>query len=287
MISTIIQQILNSLILGSVYALITIGITMIYGVLRILHIANAGVYVAGAYTGLLFYHLTHNFLLAVIGAMLCCGLIGLAIERFIYRPMIPLPKTVALIASIGLFIFMSDLARIIAGPLQLPFPLDLGQRVNIGEISLSRIDILIYVFTFIIFAILWFIMNRTKIGYAIRAISQDLDASKIMGINVERSIQFVFFIGSAISAVGGILVAILYNAVYPSMGDVFSYKALALIVIGGFGSLLGAVLAGLLLGLTETFITTYTHVPLSREGIAMFFLIVLILFRPAGLFGKV
>lgn len=286
MISEIVQQILNSLVLGSVYALVAIGVTMIYGVLRILHIANAGVYLAGAYIGLLFYLLTGNFSLAVVGAMFLSGLLGVAIERFIYRPMIPLPRVVPLIASIGLFIFMSDLARIIAGPLQIPFPLDLGPRVNVGEISLSRIDILIYVFTLIIFAILWIIMNKTKVGYAIRAISQDLDASKIVGINVNRSIQVVFFIGSAISSIGGILVGVLYNAVYPSMGDVFSYKALAIIVIGGFGSLFGAVLAGLFLGITETFMTTYTDVPLSREGIAMFFLIILILFRPSGLFGK-
>jgi branched-chain amino acid transport system permease protein len=286
MISTIVQQVLNSLSLGSVYALVAIGITMIYGVLRILHIANAGVYVAGAYIGLFSYQWTHNFLLAVAVAMFLSGLLGIGIERFVYRPMIPLPRTVALIASIGLFIFISDLARMIAGPLQIPFPLDLGPRVSMGKISLSRVDILIYVVTLVIFVILWIIMNKTKIGYAIRAISQDLDASKIVGINVDKAIQVVFFIGSAISSIAGILVGVLYNAVYPSMGDVFSYKALAIIVIGGFGSLLGAVLAGLFLGITETFMTTYTHVPLSREGIAMLFLIVLILFRPSGLFGK-
>lgn len=282
----ILQQIINSLVVGSTYALIAIGVTMIYGVLRILYIANAGVYVIGAYLGLLFWTVTQNIVIALVGAMVLSGVFGVLIERFIYRPMIPLPRIVALIASIGLFVFLSDIVRIIAGPHEKPLPVNLGGRVSFGGISCSGVDLLILATTAVIFVILWVIMNRTKVGYAIRAISQDQKASKIVGINLNRTIQGVFFIGSAISGAGGVLVGILYNAIYPSMGDVYSYKTLAIIVIGGFGSLLGAVLASLFLAITETFMTTYTNIPLSREGIGMLFLIFLILFRPYGILGK-
>jgi branched-chain amino acid transport system permease protein len=123
-------------------------------------------------------------------------------------------------------------------------------------------------------------------GFAIRAVAQDIETSKVMGIDVNRSVASVFFIGSAIAAFGGIMVAILYNAVYTSMGDMVGYKGLALIVIGGFGSMTGAVLAAFLLGLAETVLTTYSDLPLSRDGIAMLMLVILILFRPEGLLGK-
>lgn len=282
----ILQQIMTSISVGSTYALAAVGVTMIYGVLRILHIANAGVYVAGAYIGVLLYILTHNILLTLVVAMVSSGFIGLVIERFIYRPMIPLPRIVALIASIGLFTFLTDLFRIIAGPHERQLPVDLGARLSIGGAYLSRVDILILAITLVIFIILWVIMYKTKSGYAIRAISQDIDASKIVGINVNKTVQIVFFIGSAISGAGGVLLGMLYNAVYPAMGDVYSYKTLAIIVIGGFGSLPGAVLAALFLAFAETFMLTYTNVPLSREGIAMVFLIILILFRPYGILGK-
>jgi branched-chain amino acid transport system permease protein len=124
------------------------------------------------------------------------------------------------------------------------------------------------------------------VGFGIRAVAQDVEAAKMMGINVDLSIQAVFFLSSAIAAFGAIMVAVLYNAVYTNMGDMIGYKGLALIVIGGFGSMPGAVLAAFLLGFAETFLTTYSDVPLSREGIAMFMLVLLILFRPQGLLGK-
>jgi len=123
-------------------------------------------------------------------------------------------------------------------------------------------------------------------GFAIRAVAQDPEAARTMGIDADRTVQLVFFVGSAIAAFGGVMVGILYNAVYPTMGDTVSYKGLALIVIGGFGSLVGSAVAALALGIGETLIMTYTQVPLSREGIAMLMLIILILVRPQGLLGR-
>jgi branched-chain amino acid transport system permease protein len=281
------QQVVNAIALGSVYAMIAVGLAMIYGVLRILHIAHAGVYAAGAYLGLYFFKLTGNFALALIASMLITGLLGVFIERFVYRPMIPKPRIVALIASIGIFICLSDLFRIVAGPYQMAFDYPaLSGQVAFAGLSVPRVDFAIIAGTAAIFVLLWFIIQKTRVGFGIRAVAQDVEAAKMMGINVDLSIQAVFFLSSAIAAFGAIMVAVLYNAVYTNMGDMIGYKGLALIVIGGFGSMPGAVLAAFLLGFAETFLTTYSDVPLSREGIAMFMLVLLILFRPQGLLGK-
>lgn len=281
------QQIVNALALGSVYAMIAVGLAMIYGVLRILHIAHAGVYAAGAYLGLFFFHMTGSFVVALLASMFITGMLGALIERFVYRPMLPKPRIVALIASIGLFICLSDLFRIIAGPFQIPFDYPpLGGQTTIAGLTIPRVDFAIIAGTTGIFALLWFIIQKTKVGFSIRAVAQDIETAKIMGINVNRSVQAVFFLSSAIAAFGSIMVSILYNAVYTSMGDMIGYKGLALIVIGGFGSMPGAILAAFILGFAETIFTTYSDVPLSREGIAMAMLVLLILFRPQGLLGK-
>jgi branched-chain amino acid transport system permease protein len=281
------QQLVNALALGSIYAMIAVGLAMIYGVMRVLHIAHAGVYTAGAYLGLYFYMLTGNLPIAVAAAMIVAGLIGALIERFIYRPMLSKPRIVALIASIGLFICMSDLFRIVGGPYQLAFDVhSLAGAVNVGGVTVSRIDALIAGGTVAIFIALWFILQHTSLGFAIRATAQNIETAQIMGIDTNRSVQSVFFIGSAIAAFGGIMVGILYDAVYTGMGDVVGYKGLALIVIGGFGSMTGAVLAAFLLGIAETVLTAYADIPLSRDGMAMLMLVILVLFRPQGLLGR-
>lgn len=281
------QQIVNSLALGSVYAMIAVGLAMIYGVLRVLHIAHAGVYTAGAYFGLLFFDMSGNLLIAIIGSMVVCGLIGAGVYRFVYKPMLEKPRIVALIASIGLFICMSDLFRIAAGPHQLAFDVaSLGGRFSMAGVVVSGVDLLILLGTGAIFAGLWWILQRTSMGFSIRAIAQDAEMARVMGIDVDRSVLIVFFLGSAIAAFGGVMVAALYNAVYTGMGDAVAYKGLALIVIGGFGSIAGAVIAAFALGFAETFLTTYATIPLSRDAIAMLLLVVLILIRPQGILGK-
>ena len=281
------QQLINALALGSIYAMIAVGLAMIYGVLRVLHVAHAGVYTAGAYIGLLFFDLTGSFIAALLAAMLLAGVLGALIERFVYRPMLDRPRIVALIASIGLFICLSDLFRILAGPHQLAFDVrGLNAEFTVAGLSLSSVDLCILGGTAVLFALLWLVLQKTSMGFAIRAVAQDIETAKTMGIDVNRSVQGVFFIGSAIAAFGGVMVAVLYNAVYTDMGDMIAYKGLALIVIGGFGSIPGAVLAAFLLGLGETALTTYTDLPLSRDGIAMLMLVLLVLFRPQGLLGK-
>jgi len=285
--ATLGQQFVNALALGSVYAMIAVGLAMIYGVLRILHIAHAGVYSAGAYLGLYFFHLTGSFVIALVGSMLLTGLIGALIERIVYRPIITKPRIVALIASIGIFICLSDLFRILAGPYQLAFdyPALSGEITFLG-MSVPVVNTAIIAGTLVTFAGLWLLVQKTRIGFGIRAVAQDIEAARMMGIDVDQSIQAVFFLSSAVAAFGAIMVGVLYNAVYPSMGDMIGYKGLALIVIGGFGNMTGAVIASFVLGFAETFVTTYSDVPLSREGIAMLMLVVLVMIRPQGLIGK-
>jgi len=281
------QQLVNAVELGSIYAMIAVGLALVYGVLRILHVAQAGLYSAGAFIGLFFYNEIGSFPVALIGAMAVAGILGVLIERFIYRPMLARPRIVALIASVGLLICFSDIFRIVAGPNQLPFELPgLRGSYELGTLVISRIDAAILAGTAGIFALLWFLLQKTRLGFEMRAAAQDLETAAVMGIDVARSVGWIFFISSAIAAFGGVMVGVLYNAVYPDMGDVIAYKGLALIVIGGFGSLLGTVLASFLLAITETILTTYTAVPLSREGVAMLFLVLLILIRPQGLLGR-
>jgi branched-chain amino acid transport system permease protein len=281
------QQLVNALALGSIYAMIAVGLALIYGVLRILHIAHAGIFTAGAYLGLYFYSLTANLAVAILGAMISAGFIGVAIERFVYRPMLSKPRIVALIASIGLFICLSDLFRIVAGPDQLAFDVkSIGGAVQVAGMSLPRVQFLITGGTIAIFVGLWLLLQRTALGFAIRATAQNIETAQIMGIDTNRSVQSVFFIGSAVAAFGGVMVGLLYDAVYPSMGDMVGYKGLALIVIGGFGSMSGAVLASFVLGIAETVLTTYSNIPLSRDGVAMLMLVILILVRPQGLLGR-
>ncbi|WP_017524955.1 branched-chain amino acid ABC transporter permease [Pusillimonas noertemannii] len=281
------QQMVNALALGSVYAMIAVGLAMIYGVLRILHIAHAGIFVAGAYLGLYFFKISNNFAFALVASMLLTGLLGSLIERFIYRPMLPKPRIVALIASIGIFICLADFFRLVAGPFQLAFDYPaLGGRFMLAGMAIPRVNFAIIGGTLLLFLLLWFILRKTRIGFGIRAVAQDRDTAQMMGINVNLSVQVVFILSSMIAAFGAIMVSILYNSVYTTMGDMIGYKGLALIVIGGFGSIPGAIMAGLLLGILETFFVTYSDMPLSRDGIAMLMLVLVLLVRPQGLMGK-
>jgi branched-chain amino acid transport system permease protein len=281
------QQLVNAFALGSIYAMIAVGLALVYGVLRILHVAQAGLYSAGAFIGLFLYQETGSFVVSLVLAMLAAGILGALIERFIYRPMLPRPRIVALIASIGLLICFSDIFRIVAGPNQLAFDMpSLRGGYEFRGLVISKVDAAILTGTAVIFILLWIVLQKTKLGFAIRAAAQDIETTQLMGIDVARSVSWVFFISSAIAAFGGIMVGVLYNAVYPDMGDMIAYKGLALIVIGGFGSLSGTVLAAFLLAIAETILTTYTAVPLSREGVAMLFLVILILVRPQGLLGR-
>ena len=283
----LIEQILNGLAMGSIYAIITLGLALVYGVMRILHVAHASIYTVGAYAGVFIFHATGSLALAFLGSMLICAILGVLIERLVYFPLLKHPPYVPLIASIAVMLTIEEVLRLLAGPqiitfsAKLPFP-----DLDLGGIHLSSTLIAIYVITIAILLFLWYLTTRTELGLAMRATSQDMPVAGAQGINSHSIVSLTFIIGSAIAAIGGILVGIYYNEVYPTMGAVPAYKTLALIVVGGMGSVPGAVVAALLLGLAETLLIGYLNVPFPRDALAFVAMIFVLVWRSEGLFGS-
>lgn len=281
------QQIINGISIGSIYALITMGLAMVYGILRILHVAHAGIYTIGAYLGLYFFGLTGSLLLSSIFSMLLCALMGMAIQRFVYYPLLRFPPFVPLIAGIAMFLSIGEICRLIAGPYPLSFPANIYlPSISFAGISISPIQVLIFSVTAIILLFQWFLTSKTNFGLMMRAASQDMEMAEASGINSKKVVALTFALGSAFAAIAGILVGINYNQVYPAMGDMPAYKSLALIVVGGLSSVPGAVVASLLLGMAETLLIGYAKIPLPRDALAFIAMIVVILLRPQGLLGR-
>jgi branched-chain amino acid transport system permease protein len=278
---------LNGLAIGSIYALITLGLALVYGILRILHVAHAAVYTVGAYVGLAIFARTGSMLLAVPGSMLACSLLGVAIERFVYFPLLKYPPYVPLISSIALLLGIEEACRIIAGPDLLTFPAALPfPSFSIGGVAVSSTLSAIYAVTAAVLAFLWYVTVKTEFGLAMRAASEDMEMASSLGVNGRRTVDATFVIGSSIAAVAGILVGIYYNQVYPTMGAMPAYKTLALIVVGGMGSTPGAVLASILLGLGETLLIGFANIPMPRDALAFIAMIVVLMWKPTGLLGK-
>jgi branched-chain amino acid transport system permease protein len=231
--------------------------------------------------------MTGGLLWAVLASMAGCSLLGVLIERAIYYPLLVFPPYVPLIGSIAVFMGIEEVCRLIAGPYILTFPANLPfPEFSLGGVTISSPLTAVYVTTVVVLAGLWFFTTRTELGLAMRATSQDRDIASSLGINSHLIVSLVFVIGSSIAAVAGILVGIYYNQIYPTMGTVPAYKTLALIVVGGLGSVPGAVLAALLLGVAETLLIGYANIPLPRDALAFIAMIAVLLWRPQGLLGR-
>lgn len=281
------QQIANGIAIGSVYALMTLGLTMVYGVLRVLHVAHAGVYALGAYVGLWAFRQVHNLWASLLVAMIGCALAGLLMERFLYTPLLHLPRIIPLIASIGLFIAMEEAFRIVAGPYALAYDAEVGfGRLEIGAFHLTPTQVLIVLVTLVILAVLWAVLARTRVGLAMRATAQDGEITASFGVNTEWVVALNFLIGSAMAGAAGVLIGVYDNQIYPTMGSIPAYKALAIVVLGGLGSIPGTVLASLMIGLAETLIIGLLAVPFPRDALAFVAMILVLMFRPYGLLGK-
>ncbi|MCS7233068.1 MAG: branched-chain amino acid ABC transporter permease [Synergistetes bacterium] len=281
------QQIANGISIGSIYALITMGLAMVYGILRILHVAHAGIYTIGAYIGLYLFNLTESFLISSIFSMALCAVIGVAIQRFVYYPLLRFPPFVPLIAGIAMFLSIGEICRLIAGPYPLSFPVVIRlPSINVAGVSIAPIQVLIFSVTAVILLFQWFLTSKTSFGLMMRATSQDMEMAEASGVDSKKVVALTFALGSAFAAIAGILVGINYNQVYPSMGDMPAYKSLALIVVGGLSSVPGAVIASLLLGMAETLLIGYAEIPLPRDALAFIAMIVVILLKPQGLLGR-
>jgi len=283
----IVQQLVNGLTVGSLYALMALGLTMVYGVLRVLHVAHAAVFTLGAYGGLWTFTLTGSFWLALLGAMAVAVAAGLAMERWVYWPLLAKPTVATLIASIGVFVGLEEVYRLVAGPEPHAFRVTLRiNDVRIADVLVTAPQVLVIAVTVALLAALWLFLTRTSLGLALRAVSQDREIAAACAMNVRRIVSLNFALGSALAGAAGMLVGVYYNSVSPTMGDVTAYKGLAIIVLGGLGSVPGTVVGALLIGILETAFIGFVEFPFPRDAWAFLAMIVVFLLRPQGLLGR-
>lgn len=277
----------NGLVFGCMYALMAVGLTLVYGLLRILHIAHAAVYAFGAYITVIVANAAGSIAIGILAAIAAATLLGMAIYRLLYEPLLDYPPYVAMIASIGLLVVMEDGFRIAFGEQGLtfarnPYPTQLH---DIAGLTVNTVQIAIIALSTICLLLLALFTTRTRIGIGWRATVSDPRIATSFGVDAIKVRYLNFAIGSALAALGGALIALLNNFVEPTMGFVVSYKALAIIVLGGLGSLQGTLIASLALGLTESYGTIFVGRFLDRDAIAFLFLIAVLLIRPQGLAG--
>ncbi|XHR29977.1 MAG: branched-chain amino acid ABC transporter permease [Chthoniobacteraceae bacterium] len=299
------QQLINGLALGSIYALIALGYTMVYGVLKFINFAHGDIYMVGAFVGLYVtpwvwkvippgqdtskfnWNTTAGGLVVMLISMVVCAALGILIERLVYRPLRNRPRLTVLITAIGVSIFLENFGQYLFGADPKSFPDILPDRtLDIGDLSIFMNQIVVFVTTIILLVALRYIVMKTRMGTAMRALSYNTTAASLMGINNDVIIAFTFGLGSALAAAAGILNAINYPSIDPLMGILPGIKAFVAAVLGGIGNLPGAVVGGLLLGVLETMVVGYIS-PMYRDAIAFAALIFILLFRPNGLFGKV
>lgn len=284
------QQLLNGLFLGSIYALIAIGYTMVYGIIKLINFAHGDILMMGAFFAFIAVNVFgFGFLPALIFSMLASALLGVIIEKIAYKPLRNSPKITLLITAIGISLFLENGMGldILAGRDPRPFPDMIKNKTHsFFGLSISNVQILVLVVTVLLVLLLQFIVYRTKIGKAMRAASFDSDAAQLMGINVDTVISFTFAIGSALGAAAGVLFAMMYPRIEPLMGLMPGLKAFIAAVLGGIGIIPGAMFGGILMGLIETLTKAYVPGNYS-DAIVFLVLIVILLVKPAGLLGKV
>ena len=282
----ILQQLINGISLGSIYALIALGYTMIYGIIKLINFAHGDIYMVGAYLG--FYAITLGIpvLPAILISMAVTSLLGVLVERFAYRPLRHAPRISVLITAIGMSFLLEYVTMAIVSPTPRTFPTTISDiSFDVAGLIISGQQLLIMGVTLVLMLILTDIVRSTKIGKAMRAASYDTEAAQLMGINADRIISITFAIGSALAAVAGVLIGIYYNAIDPLMGLMPGIKAFVAAVFGGIGILPGAVVGGLVLGIVEAFISGFGF-SMFRDAAAFAILILVLLVRPAGIFGK-
>ena len=288
------QQLINGISLGSIYALVALGYTMVYGVLRLINFAHGDIYMLGAYFGYYLSRLlqgkTPSHLLdaaaVMILSMVACAIVGLIMERLAYRPVRRASRLTLLIIAIGASLLIEYSSQLIFGADPKFFPQLIPEsQINMGGVILTNQQIIVLVTALALMILLNLFIYRTRTGKAMRAVSFNLDAAKLMGINTDRIIALTFALGSALAAAGGILVSINIPGIDPLMGVMTGLKAFVAAVLGGIGNIFGAVLGGLILGLAEVMVSGYGS-STYRDAIAFLILIAILLFKPSGILGK-
>ncbi|MEW4354362.1 branched-chain amino acid ABC transporter permease [Streptococcus pneumoniae] len=281
------QQLVNGLILGSVYALLALGYTMVYGIIKLINFAHGDIYMMGAFMGyFLINTLRLPFFVALLLAMVGTAALGVLIEFLAYRPLRHSTRIAALITAIGVSFFLEYAMVYFFGANTRSFPQVIDTvRYTFGPISLTNIQLMILGVSLVLMVLLQLIVQKTKMGKAMRAVSVDSDAAQLMGINVNRTISFTFALGSALAGAAGVLIALYYNSLEPLMGMTPGLKSFVAAVLGGIGIIPGAALGGFVIGLLETFATAFGMSDF-RDAIVYAVLILILLVRPAGILGK-
>ncbi len=281
------QQFINGLAVGSIYALIALGYTMVYGIIKLINFAHGDIYMLGAYFG--FYALTVlklSLVPAVLVSMAGAAVVGVVLERVAYRPLRNSPRIAVLITAIGASLLLQSTAQLMFGASFKPFPQAIPfRRIQLGPVFVTNRQLLIFGVAVLLMVILHIIVRYTKFGKAMQAVAMDKEAAQLMGINIDRIISVTFALGSALAAAAGILVGMYYNRIDPYMGMMPGLKAFVAAVLGGIGIVPGAVLGGLLMGVAENMVVTIGSSTL-RDAVAFAVLIMVLLFRPNGLLGK-
>ncbi|WP_422445009.1 branched-chain amino acid ABC transporter permease [Thermoanaerobacterium sp. DL9XJH110] len=282
-----IEQIINGLTLGSTYSLIALGYTMVYGILELINFAHSEIYMTGAFIGLIMvtvYKLP--FALSLLAGMAGSCILGVVIEKVAYRPLRKANRIAPLISAIGVSIFLQNVALLAAGPQARAFPVNFNiVSFKLGKsIQISSLQLLILLISIFLMVGLHLLIQKTKIGQAMRATAQDKETAQLMGIKIDRVISFTFAIGSALGGAAGALVGVYFNSVDPMMGFFPGLKGFVAAVLGGIGNIPGAMVGGLILGLVEVFGAVYMSK--YKDAIAFAVLIIILLLKPTGLLGR-
>ncbi len=277
----------NGISLGSIYALIALGYTMVYGIIKLINFAHGDVYMIGAYVG--FAATTYaklGFFPALIISMISCAVLGVVIEKVAYKPLRLSSRIAVLITAIGVSLLLEYVMMFFVGAEVRSYPKVLSDAaLNLGGVRITMQQIYIVATAVALMVLLQFIVHKTKTGKAMRAVSIDPDAAQLMGIKVDKTISFTFAIGSAFAGAAGVLVGIYYNSIDPLMGIMPGLKAFVAAVFGGIGSIPGAMIGGLAIGVMETLVSGYGN-SMYRDAAVFAFLIIILIFKPAGLLGK-
>ena len=287
MLINFIEQLINGLRTGSIYALIAIGYTMVYGIAKMINFAHGDIIMVGAYA--LYFSISVLGLpvpVALVITVIVCAVLGVVIEKVAYKPLRSAPPLAVLITAIGMSFFLQSASLLIFGSTPIPFQSVIPNvNISVGPVVISSITVVTLIVTAVAMILLTLFVNKTKMGSAMRAVSEDKGAAELMGINVNSTISLTFAIGSALAAVAGVLYICQYQSMKPTLGALPRIKAFVAAVLGGIGSIPGAMLGGILLGLIESVSKAYISTELA-DAIVFGVLIVVLLFRPSGLLGK-
>ena len=284
---TFITQVLNGLQLGSIYALVALGYTMVYGIILLLNFAHGDIIMVGAYISwLVMSKLGLNPAIAVVLSIVGCMLLGVLIDKVAYAPLRDAPRLSILITAIGVSYFLENGSQLLFGADAKVVPAYTSvSNIQVGDLTLSFSAIVTVVVTAVATVVLTFLVQKTKLGKAMRAVSEDMGAARLMGINVNTTISFTFAVGSALAGIGAVLYCMAYTQASPTMGIMLGTKAFVAAVLGGIGSFPGAVIGGLLVGFAEVFVSAI-GLSVWQDAVVFLLLIVVLIVKPTGLLGR-